>query len=80
MLCFVTQILHKADIVFYKKRSLTIKISFIYLFFQTLDLFGKAKKKILKQDEIPDYADQVLSNDRKQNRPEIDWGPQEIGN
>ncbi|XP_014211795.1 rabenosyn-5 [Copidosoma floridanum] len=41
-------------------------------------LFGKAKKKILKQDEIPDYSSPILAKNQR-SREEIDWGPQEIG-
>ncbi|XP_076165758.1 rabenosyn-5 [Ptiloglossa arizonensis] len=42
------------------------------------DLFGKAKKKILKQDEIPVSFSGSISNNR-QHSPELNWGPQEIG-
>ncbi|XP_003703620.2 rabenosyn-5 [Megachile rotundata] len=42
------------------------------------DLFGKAKKKILKQDEIPDSFRENISHNR-QRSPELNWGPQEIG-
>ncbi|XP_076626128.1 rabenosyn-5 isoform X1 [Colletes latitarsis] len=42
------------------------------------DLFGKAKKKILKQDEIPESFSGSISN-KRQYSPEINWGPQEIG-
>ncbi|KAJ8683221.1 hypothetical protein QAD02_019013 [Eretmocerus hayati] len=42
------------------------------------DLFGKAKKKILKQDEIQDPSNAESANVPK-SRVKIDWGPQEIG-
>ncbi|XP_058797453.1 rabenosyn-5 [Phymastichus coffea] len=42
------------------------------------DLFGKAKKKILKQDEIQDYPEALLASVQSK-RQEIDWGPQDIG-
>ncbi|XP_012284186.1 rabenosyn-5 [Orussus abietinus] len=43
------------------------------------DLFDKAKKKILKQDEIPEaFNDPVIPIDRRTS-PDIVWGPQEIG-
>ncbi|XP_011496703.1 PREDICTED: rabenosyn-5 [Ceratosolen solmsi marchali] len=42
------------------------------------DLFGKAKKKILKQDGMLDYPNEISSNNQK-TKQEIDWGPQEIG-
>ncbi|XP_076294582.1 rabenosyn-5 isoform X2 [Lasioglossum baleicum] len=42
------------------------------------DLFGKAKKKILKQDEIPESFAAAVPNSR-QRSPELNWGPQEIG-
>ncbi|XP_011642338.1 rabenosyn-5 [Pogonomyrmex barbatus] len=42
------------------------------------DLFGKAKKKILKQDDIPETFPSAISQDKRQS-PEINWGPQEIG-
>ncbi|XP_017763467.1 PREDICTED: rabenosyn-5 isoform X2 [Eufriesea mexicana] len=43
------------------------------------DLFGKAKKKILKQDEMSDsFANNIPSTNR-QLSPELNWGPQEIG-
>ncbi|KZC15067.1 PREDICTED: rabenosyn-5 [Dufourea novaeangliae] len=42
------------------------------------DLFGKAKKKILKQDEIPESFTTTIINNR-QRSPELNWGPQEIG-
>lgn len=48
-----------------------------FIFF--LDLFGKAKKKILKQDEISDFTSPILSSNNQRNKEEIDWGPQEIG-
>ncbi|XP_053985826.1 rabenosyn-5 isoform X1 [Hylaeus volcanicus] len=42
------------------------------------DLFGKAKKKILKQDEVPEtFSGPVTKN--RQRYPELNWGPQEIG-
>jgi len=43
-----------------------------------LDLFGKAKKKILKQDDIPETFPSVIPQDKRRS-PEINWGPQEIG-
>ncbi|XP_001606370.1 rabenosyn-5 isoform X1 [Nasonia vitripennis] len=42
------------------------------------DLFGLAKKKILKQDEMQDYPDKFSAKGQKTTQ-EIDWGPQEIG-
>ena len=42
------------------------------------DLFGKAKKKILKQDEISEAFTRALPS-AKQPSPELNWGPQEIG-
>ncbi|XP_012542286.1 rabenosyn-5 [Monomorium pharaonis] len=42
------------------------------------DLFGKAKKKILKQDDIPESFPGEISQDKRRS-PEINWGPQEIG-
>ncbi|XP_012217489.1 rabenosyn-5 [Linepithema humile] len=42
------------------------------------DLFGKAKKKILKQDDIPEMFSNAIPQDKRQS-PEINWGPQEIG-
>ncbi|XP_034187930.1 rabenosyn-5 [Osmia lignaria lignaria] len=42
------------------------------------DLFGKAKKKILKQDEISESFAENISH-KRQRSPEINWGPQEIG-
>ena len=45
-----------------------------------LDLFGKAKKKILKQDEMScSFANSVPSTTRLQRSPESNWEPQEIG-
>lgn len=44
-----------------------------------LDLFGKAKKKILKQDDIPEVFPSVIQAQDKRRSPEINWGPQEIG-
>ncbi|XP_008551264.1 rabenosyn-5 [Microplitis demolitor] len=43
------------------------------------DLFGKAKKKILKQDEMPDNFSHNVPIREKQLSPDINWGPQEIG-
>ncbi|XP_015600809.1 rabenosyn-5 [Cephus cinctus] len=43
------------------------------------DLFGKAKKKILKQDEYPELFDSSTLSTTKSNSPEINWGHQEIG-
>lgn len=43
-----------------------------------LDLFGKAKKKILKQDEISESFAENISH-KRQRSPELNWGPQEIG-
>jgi len=43
-----------------------------------LDLFGKAKKKILKQDDIPETFPNAIPQDKRRS-PEINWGPQEIG-
>ena len=43
-----------------------------------LDLFGKAKKKILKQDDVSDFSGPVILSSKKQKQ-EVDWGPQEIG-
>ncbi|KAF3423411.1 hypothetical protein E2986_03207 [Frieseomelitta varia] len=44
------------------------------------DLFGKAKKKILKQDEISySFANSIPSTTRLQRSPESNWEPQEIG-
>ncbi|XP_043268340.1 rabenosyn-5 [Venturia canescens] len=44
------------------------------------DLFGKAKQKILKQDESAEICIDVQRPVREQRRsPEINWGPQEIG-
>jgi len=45
----------------------------------TLDLFGKAKKKILKQDDIPETFPSAIQQDKRRS-PEINWGPKEIGN
>ncbi|KAL7301218.1 hypothetical protein TKK_0006184 [Trichogramma kaykai] len=42
------------------------------------DLFGKAKKKILKQDDVGDYPDAIIIKNHKHSL-EIDWGPQDIG-
>ncbi|XP_076644420.1 rabenosyn-5 [Halictus rubicundus] len=42
------------------------------------DLFGKAKKKILKQDEMPESFATTVPHSR-QHSPELNWGPQEIG-
>ncbi|XP_071575526.1 rabenosyn-5 [Temnothorax nylanderi] len=42
------------------------------------DLFGKAKKKILKQDDIPEAFPSAIPQDKRRS-PEINWGPQEIG-
>ncbi|XP_076231174.1 rabenosyn-5 [Calliopsis andreniformis] len=42
------------------------------------DLFGKAKKKILKQDEISESFPEAIPS-HKQHSPELNWGPQEIG-
>ncbi|KAG5336562.1 RBNS5 protein, partial [Acromyrmex charruanus] len=42
------------------------------------DLFGKAKKKILKQDDIPETFPNAIQQDKRRS-PEINWGPQEIG-
>lgn len=42
------------------------------------DLFGKAKKKILKQDDIPETFQSSVPQDKRRS-PEINWGPQEIG-
>ncbi|KAL6440092.1 hypothetical protein ACFW04_003013 [Cataglyphis niger] len=42
------------------------------------DLFGKAKKKILKQDDIPETFQSAIPQDKRRS-PEINWGPQEIG-
>lgn len=42
------------------------------------DLFGKAKKKILKQDDLPEMFSNAIPQDKRQS-PEINWGPQEIG-
>ncbi|XP_072754047.1 rabenosyn-5 [Anoplolepis gracilipes] len=42
------------------------------------DLFGKAKKKILKQDDIPETFQNTIPQDKRRS-PEIHWGPQEIG-
>ncbi|XP_015127784.1 rabenosyn-5 isoform X2 [Diachasma alloeum] len=44
------------------------------------DLFGKAKKKILKQDEINEsLSEPNVSISKRRTSPEINWGPQEIG-
>ncbi|EZA59564.1 hypothetical protein DMN91_011086 [Ooceraea biroi] len=43
------------------------------------DLFGKAKKKILKQDDIPEVFPSAMQAQDKRRSPEISWGPQEIG-
>ncbi|XP_039308449.1 rabenosyn-5 [Solenopsis invicta] len=42
------------------------------------DLFGKAKKKILKQDDISETFPSAIPQDKRRS-PEINWGPQEIG-
>lgn len=42
------------------------------------DLFGKAKKKILKQEDIPETFPSAIPQDKRRS-PEINWGPQEIG-
>ncbi|XP_043476139.1 rabenosyn-5 [Leptopilina heterotoma] len=43
------------------------------------DLFGKAKKKILKQNELSEtYTGPVFTNNQK-CKQEIDWGEQDIG-
>lgn len=47
--------------------------------FRVVDLFGKAKKKILKQDDIPETFQSVSVPQDKRRSPEINWGPQEIG-
>ena len=54
--------------------------NFVYLYLLFLsDLFGKAKKKILKQTEISEaYSSPVLPYSQKYKQ-EIDWGEQEIG-
>ena len=45
-----------------------------------LDLFGKAKKKILKQDEMSySFANSVPSTTARLRSPESDWEPREIG-
>lgn len=44
-----------------------------------LDLFGKAKKKILKQDEMSDSFVNSIPSTTRQRSPELNWGPQEIG-
>ncbi|CAK9800806.1 Rbsn [Anthophora quadrimaculata] len=43
------------------------------------DLFGKAKKKILKQDEISESFAVSIPSATRQCSPELNWGPQEIG-
>lgn len=43
------------------------------------DLFGKAKKKILKQDEISDSFTNNIPSTTRQYSPEFNWGSQEIG-
>ncbi|XP_034944042.1 rabenosyn-5 [Chelonus insularis] len=45
------------------------------------DLFGKAKNKIFKQDEITNdnLSEHQVSVRGRRNSPEINWGPQEIG-
>ncbi|CAL7938949.1 unnamed protein product [Xylocopa violacea] len=43
------------------------------------DLFGKAKKKILKQDEISESFANSIPSSARQRSPELNWGPQEIG-
>ncbi|XP_003488110.1 rabenosyn-5 [Bombus impatiens] len=43
------------------------------------DLFGKAKKKILKQDEMSDSFANNIPSTTRQRSPELNWGPQEIG-
>lgn len=55
-----------------------IKLSSVNQHDPVLDLFGKAKKKILKQDDIPEMFSNAISEDKRQS-PEINWGPQEIG-
>lgn len=42
------------------------------------DLFGKAKKKILKQDDISETFPSAIPQDKRKS-PEINWGAQEIG-
>ncbi|XP_014477035.1 PREDICTED: rabenosyn-5 [Dinoponera quadriceps] len=42
------------------------------------DLFGKAKKKILKQDDMPGTLSGAIAQG-KRHSPEINYGPQEIG-
>ncbi|XP_006623714.1 rabenosyn-5 [Apis dorsata] len=43
------------------------------------DLFGKAKKKILKKDEISDSFANNIPSTTRQYSPEFSWGSQEIG-
>ncbi|XP_003698279.1 rabenosyn-5 [Apis florea] len=43
------------------------------------DLFGKAKKKILKQDEISDSFANNIPSTTRQYSPELNWESQEIG-
>lgn len=59
-------------------RNVNVSIINTYRFI-FLDLFGKAKKKILKQDEISySFANSIPSTTR-QRSPESNWEPQEIG-
>lgn len=45
-----------------------------------LDLFGKAKKKILKQDEMTDtFSENNTPIRENRKKVEINWGPQELG-
>lgn len=44
-----------------------------------LDLFGKAKKKILKKENSVVDNSETLTLKTKTKKQEIDWGPQEIG-
>ncbi|KAG6803221.1 rabenosyn-5 [Apis mellifera caucasica] len=43
------------------------------------DLFGKAKKKILKKDEISNSFANNIPSTTRQYSPEFSWGSQEIG-
>lgn len=57
-------------VFYYCKKEIINRICFS-------DLFGKAKKKILKQNEVSENFSVPLFDDKKYK--EIDWGEQEIG-
>ena len=45
------------------------------------DLFGKAKQKILKQEDIVEnFTESRCWMEHRPSEPQINWGPQEIGN